>query len=395
MANDPGAASRALDHDEAIRARYSAAAARREAALCCPVDYDPRHLSVIPREVLERDYGCGDPSRWVQEGDVVLDLGSGTGKICFIAAQIAGPTGRVIGIDANQEMLALARRARAEVAQALGHDNVEFRRGHIQDLGLDLDALDAWLRDHPVGDVASLAALEARKDELRRERPLVPDASVDLVVSNCVLNLVRESDKSRLIREIFRVLRAGGRVALSDIVSDAPVPDALKADAELWSGCISGAFHERALLAELEAAGFHGIRIETWEEKPFAVVEGIEFRSVTVTAHKDDEEGDEDPCREATRTVMYRGPWRRVEDDDGHVLVRGERTAVCERSFRLLSVEPYAHATIPLPPRVAVAHAAERPSGRGRSHGRDPRETEGTACHATEAPADGPGGRCC
>jgi SAM-dependent methyltransferase len=341
--------------------------------------------------VLERDYGCGDPSRWVREGNTVLDLGSGAGKICFIAAQIAGPTGRVIGIDATEDMLSLARKARHDVASALGYDNVEFRRGRIQDLDLDLDALEVWLREHPVRDIASLAALEAHKEVLRREAPLVPDASVDLVVSNCVLNLVREADKSRLIREIFRVLKVGGRIAISDIVSDEAVPEHLKADPELWSGCISGAFRERELLAELEAAGFHGIRIEAWAEKPFAVVEGIEFRSVTVTAHK----GKQGPCYETNQAVVYRGPWRRVEDDDGHVLVRGERTAVCEKTFRLLSSDPYAGETLPIPSRVAVADAEERHFDCTRPHRRDPRETKGEAYLETEAPTCGPGESCC
>ncbi|MEE8474539.1 MAG: methyltransferase domain-containing protein [Myxococcota bacterium] len=283
-----------LDAEQAVRARYTAAAREREPALCCPVEYDPRHLEVIPAEVLERDYGCGDPSRWVREGDTVLDLGSGAGKICFIAAQIAGPKGRVIGIDATEDMLALARKARHDVAKALGYDNVEFRRGQIQELDLDLDRLEAWLREHPVRDVVSLAALEAHKEVLRREAPLVPDASVDLVVSNCVLNLVREADKNRLVREIFRVLKVGGRIAISDIVSDEAVPEHLKADPELWSGCVSGAFQESELLRVLEAAGFHGIHVEARAEKPFAVVEGIEFRSITVTAQK----GKQDPCVE-------------------------------------------------------------------------------------------------
>jgi SAM-dependent methyltransferase len=378
-------------HDEAVRDRYAAAAVLREPALCCPVDYDPRYLAVIPPEVLERDYGCGDPSRWVREGDTVLDLGSGGGKICFIAAQIAGPAGRVIGVDANDEMLALARKARPDVARALGYDNVEFRRGRIEELDLDLDVFEAWLREHPARDVASLAALEARMKVLRRERPLVPDASVDLVVSNCVLNLVREGDKSRLVREIFRVLKVGGRIAISDIVSDEPVPSHLKFDPELWSGCVSGALQERALLAELEAAGFHGIRIETWGEKPFAVVEGIEFRSVTVTAHK----GKQGPCTEMNQAVVYRGPWLRVEDDDGHVLVRGERTALCEKTFRLLTSEPYAHETVAVPSRIAVAHAEDRPFDCARPRLRDPRETKGEAYCETEAPACGPGESCC
>jgi len=390
MAIDP-ASTPATNHDEAVHARYGAAAAQREAALCCPVDYDPRYLAVIPPEVLERDYGCGDPSRFVREGDTVLDLGSGGGKICFIAAQVAGPTGRVIGVDANEEMLSLARKASPDVARALGYDNVEFRRGHIQELDLDLDALEAWLRDHPVRDVASLATLEGEKERLRRERPLVPDASVDLVVSNCVLNLVHEADKSRLVREIFRVLKVGGRIAISDIVSDEPVPAHLKGDPELWSGCVSGAFEERALLGELEAAGFHGIRIETWAEKPFAVVEGIEFRSVTVTAHK----GKQGPCYETNQAVIYRGPWQRVEDDDGHVLVRGERTAVCEKTFRLLTSDPYGAETIPVPSRAAVADAEGQLFDCARPRLRDARETKGESHRETEAPACGPGETCC
>jgi arsenite methyltransferase len=378
-------------HDEAVRARYAAAAASREAALCCPVEYDPRYLAVIPPEVLERDYGCGDPSRWVREGDTVLDLGSGAGKICFIAAQIAGPTGRVIGIDETKDMLALARKARPEVAAALGYDNVEFLRGRIQDLDLDLDALEAWLREHPVRDVSSLAALESYGEVLRWQAPLVPDASVDLVISNCVLNLVRGEDKSRLVREIFRVLKVGGRIAISDIVSDEPVPEHLKANRELWSGCISGAFQESKLLRELEAAGFLGIRIETWEEKPFAVVEGIEFRSITVTAHK----GKHGPRYETNQAVVYRGPWRCVEDDDGHVFVRGERTAVCEKTFRLLTSIPYGRETIPVPSRVAVADAERRTFDGAHPHLRNPRETKGEAYRETEAPASGPGDRCC
>jgi len=219
----------------------------------------------------------------------------------------------------------------------------------------------------------------------------VPDASVDLVVSNCVLNLVRGEDKSRLIREIFRVLKMDGRIAISDIVSDEAVPQHLKADPELWSGCVSGAFQERELLAELEAAGFHGIAIEEWAEEPFAVVEGIEFRSVTVTAHK----GKQGPCYETNQAVVYRGPWRRVEDDDGHVLVRGERAAVCEKTFRLLTSGPYGGETIPVSPRLTVAETEERVFDCTRPQLRDPRETKGAAYRETQAPTSGTGEGCC
>jgi SAM-dependent methyltransferase len=388
MARDPSALFDPT-HEQAVHERYAAAATRLEPALCCPVEYDPRHLEVIPAEVLERDYGCGDPSRWVREGDTVLDLGSGAGKICFIAAQIAGPQGRVIGIDATDDMLALARKARHDVAEALGYDNVEFRRGRIQDLDLDLDRLEAWLREHPVRDIASLAALEAHREVLRREAPLVPDASVDLVVSNCVLNLVREADKSRLVREIFRVLKVGGRIAISDIVSDEPVPQRLKDDAHLWSGCISGAFQELEMLRQLEAAGFYGIAIDKWEAEPFAVVEGIEFRSVTVTAHK----GKQGPCYEANQAVVYAGPWRRVEDDDGHVLERGVRSAVCAKTHHILTSPPYAGETIAIEPRVAIPERERRGFDCSRDEPRHPRETKGQEYRETHEPSDE--GGCC
>ncbi len=378
-----------IDVDRVVRERYGRAARVREPALCCPVDYEPRWLEAIPPEVIERDYGCGDPSRWVRPGDTVLDLGSGGGKICFIAAQIVGSAGHVIGVDLNAEMLALARRAAPEVARRIGYANVEFRRGRIQDLALDLDAVDVWLAEHPVRTSEEAPALEAEQQRLRRERPLVADASVDVVVSNCVLNLVRERDKGALIRELFRVLRVGGRVALSDIVSDEPVPQHLRDDPRLWSGCISGAFQELELLRELESAGFHGIAIEEWKREPFAVVEGIEFRALTLTAHK----GKQGPCWETGEAVIYAGPWRRVEDDDGHVLERGVRSAVCEKTFRLLTSAPYAGQTVGLSPRLATPSSERRPFDCSRSVTRDPRETKaGTPCE-TRAPCADEG--CC
>jgi arsenite methyltransferase len=315
--------------DQAVRTRYSAAARVREAALCCPVDYDTRYLDAIPAEVVERDYGCGDPSRYVAPGDTVLDLGSGGGKVAFIASQVVGPRGRVIGIDINNEMLALARRAAPKVAEEVGYSNVEFRRGHIEDLALELDALDHWLATNSVADCSALAALESEQTRLRRDQPLVANDSIDIVISNCVLNLVREEAKQQLIQEIFRVLKRGGRIAISDIVSDEAVPPTLKQNPELWSGCVSGAFQELDLMHQLEAAGFYGIAIDQWEQKPFAVVDGIEFRSVTVTAHK----GKQGPCKEANQAVVYAGPWKRVEDDDGHSFERGVRSAVCAARY--------------------------------------------------------------
>lgn len=336
--------------EAAVGMRYSAGAQAVEAALCCPVDYDPRYLEVIPAEVLDRDYGCGDPSAYLAPGETVLDLGSGGGKICFIAAQVVGASGHVIGVDVNDDMLALARGAAPVVSDRVGYTNVEFRRGRIQDLALDLDAVDAWLKDNPVSDVASLGACEAEQQRLRVEAPLVAGGSVDAVVSNCVLNLVATEHKTAMFDEIFRVLRRGGRAIISDIVSAVDVPEHLRADPELWSGCISGAFQEEAFLAAFERAGFYGVHLVKRDSAPWQVVEGIEFRSVTVVAYK----GKQGECRDHGQAVIYTGPFRSVLDDDEHVFQRGVPTAVCAKSFEIYGREPYAGAFHMLEPAEPV-----------------------------------------
>ncbi len=313
--------------------RYSAGAREIQADLCCPVDYDAALLRLLPREIIDKDYGCGDPSRYVREGDTVLDLGSGGGKICYMAAQLVGPTGRVIGVDMNDDMLALARKYQAEMAEKLGGDRVRFVKGYIQDLALDVAAMEAWLAEHPVRDAAGYNRLLDWQARQRAERPLIPDASVDLVISNCVLNLVQDEEKHRLLREIHRVLKPGGRVAIADIVSDEAVPPHLKSDPELWSGCISGAFQEQAFLQGFAEAGFIALRIDKWDARPWRVIEGIEFRSVTLTAVK----GEGSTCLDRGQAVIYRGPYAEVRDEEGHVFPRGERMAVCERTYRLLT----------------------------------------------------------
>src|SRR5439155_21283942 len=138
----------------------------------CPVDYDENLLKVIPPEVIERDYGCGDPSCYLREGEVVVDLGSGTGKICFIAAQIVGPKGRVIGIDMTDEMLEVARRNAPVIAERIGYANVEFRTGRIQDLALDLELLDRQLKQTPITNAASFLAADELAEEVRVKEPL-------------------------------------------------------------------------------------------------------------------------------------------------------------------------------------------------------------------------------
>ena len=331
-----------LNVSAAVRDRYSAASQTQVAALCCPVSYDPRFLDAIPREVIERDYGCGDPSKYVKPGDVVLDLGSGGGKICFIAAQVVGPTGRVIGIDCNDDMLSLARRSQPEVARRIGFDNVQFRKGQIQDLKLDLDRLEARLREQPITSSSDWLHAHERADELRRTSPLVADESVDVVVSNCVLNLVRSADRLQLFGEIHRVLKPGGRAVISDIVSSSDVPASLQNNPELWSGCLSGAFREDRFLTAFEAAGFGGLEILERQSAPWQVVEGIEFRSLTVRAHKLPLNCCLDWDGSNATDVVYRGPWKLVQDDSTNTFVRGQRLAVCQSTADMLRQPPYA-----------------------------------------------------
>lgn len=385
--------SSSLMVEETVRRRYRAGAGEREEDLCCPVDYDPRYLEVIPPEVLERDYGCGDPSRHLRPGETVLDLGSGGGKICFIAAQVVGPEGRVIGVDFTPEMLEVARRNAPVVAERLGYANVEFRRGRIQDLRLDLDRLDREIAARPVRSAEELLAAQGLADELRRTWPLVPDESVDVVVSNCVLNLVDPASKPQLFAEIHRVLERGGRAVISDIVADEPVPEALQRDPELWSGCISGALTEDAFLDAFAEAGLYGVRILTRQEEPWRTVEGIEFRSLTVEAFK----GKEGPCRERNQAVVYKGPFREVLDDDGHRIVRGQRYAVCDKTFRIYSRAPYREHFELVEPRIPVPIEEARPFDCSRDGLRHPRETKGQDYDATtEAVASccGPEGSC-
>lgn len=378
--------------ERAVRERYRQGAQTPVAELCCPVDYDPKYLDVIPREVLDKDYGCGDPSRHLRPGETVLDLGSGTGKICFIAAQVVGRAGRVIGVDMTEHMLAVARRNAPRVAHRIGYANVEFRRGRIQDLALDLELLEQELAARPVSTADDLLTVESRIDALRQERPLVADSSVDVVVSNCVLNLVDNSDKDQLFREIHRVLRPGGRAVISDIVSDEPVPVAMQEDPELWSGCISGAFTEDGFLAAFERVGFYGIRILERQEGPWRTVEGIEFRSLTVEAFK----GKEGPCLERKQAVVYKGPFKQVLDDDDHRMERGTRYAVCDKTYRLYQRQPYREHFDFVEPLEAVPLEEAAPFDCSRTALRHPKETKGEAYDVTTEPAPccEPGSRC-
>lgn len=375
-----------LHPETAVKSRYAAGAQAVEPALCCPVQYRSELLKIIPAEVIERDYGCGDPSQYVRAGETVLDLGSGTGKICFMAAQVVGAQGRVIGIDMTDEMLAVARRAAPVVAERLGFANVEFRKGRIQDLALDLEALDDELKRSPIADAASFLAADRLAEESRVTKPLVATESIDVVVSNCVLNLVEARAKRTMFDEIFRVLRNGGRAVISDIVSDEEVPELMQNDPDLWSGCISGALTEEEFIRAFENAGFYGVQILKRDEVPWRTVQGIEFRSVTLEAFK----GKQGACFERRQAVIYRGPFREVLDDDNHRFERGRRYAVCDKTFHLLRKAPYAGHFEFLEPRLPVPPEEAGEFDCSSMRLRHPRETKGLDYRPTT-----PASSCC
>jgi len=372
-----------INAETAVRERYAAGAKEAEAKLCCPVDYNPEYLKVIPQEVIDRDYGCGNPSKYLREDETVLDLGSGTGKICFIAAQIVGPGGKVIGIDMTDEMLNVARSSAPTVAERIGYSNVEFRKGRIQDLALDLEKLDAELKARPITDAASFLRADELAQELRIKHPLVATDSVDVVVSNCVLNLVEPKSKRQLFEEIFRVLKKGGRAVISDIVSDEDVPEHLQNDPELWSGCIAGALTEEGFLKAFSEAGFYGIQILNRDEKPWQTVEGIEFRSVTIEAFK----GKQGPCFERNQAVIYRGPFREVLDDDNHRMERGVRYAVCDKTYNLYRKGPYREFFEFVEPLADIPLGEAKPFDCSHTARRHPKETKGQDYSVTTEPS--------
>ncbi len=363
------------DVETAVLERYKAGAKEVQPTLCCPTEYEGNYIDNLPQEIVEKDYGCGDPTRYVAAGETVVDLGSGAGKNCYIIAQKVGAEGRVIGVDFNDEMLSLARKYQDEMAAKLGYKNTNFVKGKIQDLALNLDLLNSWLTANPVNSIDGIAALETESDRLRQERSLIADNTVDVVISNCVLNLVRPQDKKQLFQEIKRVLKRGGRAVISDIVCDEePTPEILN-DPTLWSGCIAGAFREDEFLEMFEEAGFYGVEILVRQEEPWQVIDGIEFRSLTVRAYK----GKEGPCLERNQAVIYKGPWKQVIDDDGHILHRGQRMAVCDKTFNIYTKEnsPYREDLLPLEAIEDIPLESADVFDSRRSKVRHPRETKG------------------
>ena len=373
-----------MSKENAVKERYAAGAETQEAALCCPVEYDAQYLEIIPDEVIEKDYGCGDPSQYLKEGETVLDLGSGTGKICFIASQVVGKNGRVIGVDMTDDMLEVARRNAPIVAERVGFSNVEFRKGRIQDLGLDIERLDNEMKDLAADGADAYLKAEGIAKKIREENPMIPTESVDVVVSNCVLNLVDNSAKKELFKEIYRVLKQGGRAVISDIVSDEPIPESMQKDDELWSGCISGAFLENQFLEEFEEAGFYGVRVLKMDSSPWQTVEGIEFRSMTIEAFKPDQI----PCLERNQAVIYKGPFKQITDDDGNVMERGKRYAVCDKFYNIYNRSPYQGSFELVDPIEEVPLDKASLFDCSITRIRDPKETKGQEYKVTDSDSD-------
>jgi arsenite methyltransferase len=204
--------------------------------------YSTAETGNLPPEAVSASLGCGNPTALIalQPGQTVLDLGSGGGIDVLLSARRVGPAGKVYGLDATDDMLALAR----ENQRKAGVENVEFIKGTIEAIPL-------------------------------------PDCSVDVIISNCVINL--SADKDAVLRESFRVLKPGGRFAVSDVVIRGEMPDQLRHDMAAWVGCISGALEEKEYAAKLRNAGFEDVSLETWREYDFS--EG-RFSSAFIRASK-------------------------------------------------------------------------------------------------------------
>ena len=231
--SESNVAEKPTDIRTTVRQHYGDAAASfqpKSSSSCCGSNasadltasklYPLSELDTLPEEVTGLSMGCGDPITLasLKPGQTVLDLGSGGGIDCFMAAKKIGETGHVIGVDMTAEML---EKARANQAR-MGFKNVEFRLGEIEHLP-------------------------------------VADNTVDVIISNCVVNL--SPDKPQVFKEAFRVLRSGGRLALSDIVTDGPLPQEVKDSLSAWAGCVAGALDVKDYIADLEAAGFSNIEL--------------------------------------------------------------------------------------------------------------------------------------
>ncbi len=278
---------------------YAAAAIQPQKELCCPTSYNAADISHIPREALNISYGCGSPVTQanIKPGESVLDLGSGGGIDCFIAAKMAGEQGQIIGVDMTDEMLRNANATREIVARNLGYNNVRFMKGFLEEIP-------------------------------------VTDECVDLVTSNCVINL--SAQKEKVFQEILRVLKTGGRFMISDIVSDREVPVSMKQDKKLWGECISGAITEAEFFNITRKIGFYGLEIVN--RYLYKEVDGFTFYSITARGHKFKKSKE---CVYTGQYAIYKGPCSNVSDDDGHTYPVGTPIEICTDTAWKLSNPPY------------------------------------------------------
>ena len=284
---------------EDVRNFYSKAADKPQENLCCPVSYPLQNIDHIPQEVLDRFYGCGSPilNADIKTGENILDLGSGAGIDCFIASKLVGNTGSVIGVDMTDNMLQVANESKILVSENLGYNNVDFRKGYLEDIPADQN-------------------------------------SIDLVTSNCVINLSQE--KSKVFSDIWRILKDKGRVVISDIVSETETTNDIKKDKQLWGECLAGALTETEFLSLLENTGFYGIEIlkkDFWKS-----IENINFYSVTVRAFKYKKSP---KCNFQGHRAIYNGPYKVIIDDEGHVFSRNQIVEICTDTLAKLSSPPY------------------------------------------------------
>ncbi len=282
-----------------VRTFYGRAAKEPQAELCCPTGYQKEDTSHIPQDVLDRFYGCGSPMSiaGVTEGETVVDLGSGGGIDCFIAAKKVGHNGNVIGVDMTDEMLEIANKNNKLVAERLNYNIVEFRKGFLEEIP-------------------------------------IADGMVDLITSNCVINL--SPDKKAVFREMWRILKDNGRVVVSDIVSDRDIPPHLKMNEKLWGECMGGALTEEEFISYLEQAGFYGLQVLQkvyWKE-----TEGYRFFSVTIRGYKFEKKSG---CTYIGQQAIYRGPFKAVMDEEGHLFPRNEAVEICTDTAAKLQSPPY------------------------------------------------------
>lgn len=285
---------------EDVKEFYSKAATSPQKSLCCPTDYCSEDVSHIPADVLKISYGCGSPviRASVKEGEAVVDLGSGGGIDCFIAAKTTGKSGKIIGIDMTDEMLSQAEKSRKFVEKKLGYSNIEFRKGVLEDIPVDSN-------------------------------------SADLIVSNCVINL--SLLKEKVFEEIFRILKKHGRFVIADIVSETEIPDNMRADKKLWGECAAGAVTQQQLIEIAKKTGFYGAQIE--HDYVWKVIDGIKFSSIIFRGWKFIKG---DKCVYKGQYAIYKGPFLNVSDDDDHTYPAGEPVEICTDTAAKLTSSPYA-----------------------------------------------------